>query len=180
MNIKRLVIFVCLILSTLGCDKVFTLSDPVTKSLSFAEFAQLPGFKLDYDLYLPSHINYWSHVDEFKFTFDANQQIYWLKNIELSRMDEKSPTLDFKISNVDWHHQFGFGHMRVNPDESVYSVTASDGVVFQLIYSSNASNLSLELPHNTQAKYVSFAVKITNSELKPSALLYTQLSQTPL
>ncbi|WP_440905263.1 hypothetical protein ACMZOO_02650 [Catenovulum sp. SX2] len=172
------VAFICQFL--LACDNVYTLSKTIEQPLTFAQFEQMQGYPLDYDLYLPSPINFWSHVDNFKFIYEEQTQIYWLKNIVLNKHVRDNNALDFKISNVDWHHQFGFGHMRINPDESIFSVPEQGQIIFQLIYSNNASNLTLELPHNTDANYVSFAIKVLDSSIKPKALLFAQLSNKPI
>jgi len=180
MNIKRLVFAVFLLLPTLGCDNVITLSEPVSQPLTFNEFQQLPGYQLDYDLYLPSSITNWKQTDEAKFTFNAEQKVYWLKNIDLTQVKQDNGILIFKIANADWQHQFGFGRMRINKDDSVYSTASAEGVVFNIIYSHNASNLSLELPNSTEAKYASFAIKLLSNRLYPSGLLYTRLTKKPI
>ena len=175
---KHLLCFLLLFLT--GCDKVYTLSKPINKPLSFSDFQQLPGHKLPYDLYMPSQLNNWTHDVNFKFEYDDKQQIYWLKNIELKDFPYQRSSIEFKISNFGWHQQFGFGQMRINSDDSIYSTPPEKGIVLKLIHSHNSSNLTLELPQNSPAVYVSFAVKITDDRLKPGAPLYTELSAAPI
>jgi len=180
MNIKHLAFAFFLLLPTLGCDNVYTLSESVPPALTFNEFQQQQGFQLDYELFFPSSINNWQQSNDYKFTFNAEQKVYWLKNIDLSQVKQGNGILTFKISNADWHHQFGFGRMRINSDDSVYSAASIEGVVFNIIYSHNASNLSLELPNPIKANFVSFAIKISSDTLYPSGLIYTQLTKSPI
>lgn len=159
-----------------GCDPVYTLSEPVAEPYTLAEFNQSPGYKLDYDLYMPSQLNHWVHDASSKFVYDQTQRTYWIKNIYLGDDLDKRALIDFKISNIDWHHQFGFSETRINQDESVYSVPAEKQIVLRLSHSQNTSNLTLELPKNSDARYVSLAVKVTDNSLQPDALLFTRLS----
>lgn len=170
----------CLSLLLSGCDKVTTLSQPVEEPWSYAKFEQARGYELDYDLYLPSQINGWQQNEHTQFDYDKNNQTYWLKNIPVSQLPEDVSAIHFKIANVDWHHQFGFWQMRINADDSIYSVANAEGNVFKLSYSNNASNLSLEIPAKASVKFITFAIKVTSDNLKPDALLYTKFSQQPL
>jgi hypothetical protein len=165
------------IFSLSGCNEVYTLPKPIDPPLTFKEFQQQVGYQLDYDLYLPSYINNWRQIDEFKFKFNQKEQTYWLKNIDLTQALESYKVFTFKITNINWHYQFGFGRLRINNDDSPYSVTPNNDIALQLVHAFHTSNLSLELPANTKAKYVSFAIKITSNDLHPTGVLYTRITE---
>lgn len=180
MMIIRLIFSLFFIMSLSGCEDVYTLSKDIAPPPNFNEFQQQTGYKLDYDLYLPSYINEWRQVDDFKFTYNEQQQTYWLKNIDLTQSPQGKNVFTFKIANINWHYQFGFGRIRINADDSPYSVTPNNDIVLKLVHAYHTSNISLELPANTKAKYVSFAIKITSNELHPTGLLYTRLTEKPI
>ncbi|EWH09613.1 hypothetical protein DS2_11613 [Catenovulum agarivorans DS-2] len=176
---QKIIIFISLITLLVGCDRFYTLEKHRPKVFSLSDFEQSQGYQLRYDLYLPNSYLGWTHNKKTLMTFDSQTNTYWLKNIDITKPQVDDVGSRFKIASNDWQNQFGFGEYDVSQDESSFGIP-TDGAILHLHYSHNSRDMFIEYPNPKHGKYLSIGIKVTESSLRPSAIMYAQLTDNPI
>jgi len=168
-------VFTCVFLM-MGCERILESSVENTNSPTLAQFRKLRGYKLHYDIYLPSTWTGWVHKEHCLFRFDPETESYIIDNIVIGQEEVDDLGSRFKISSKDWRYQFGFGHHGVSLNESTLGVTL-DGVVVRIGFSnSGRSDMRIEFAENEfesmLGRHLVFELKVLDESPSPEALLY--------
>ncbi|MER2492898.1 hypothetical protein [Catenovulum sediminis] len=167
-----------LMLLLAGCERFYTLEKHRPEVFTEADFYQVEGYKLRYDLYMPNSYTGWHHSDRNKFELDEKTNTYWMKNVDISKPQVDDVGGRFKIASIDWQNQFGFGEYDVTQDESSFGLPEK-GVVLHLHFSHNSRDMFIELPKEKHGKWLTVGLKVTSDSLRPNAIMMVKLTNIP-
>lgn len=142
------------------------MSAPLTEQ----KFYQTPGFKLDYDIYLPNSYTGWEPALDNKFSYDAKRQLYVLNNLNISQSPIDNVGDRFKITSIDWQHEFGFTNTNSYIEESKIGLVKNTELIFNIKYFSvlaDSKDMFFELPPDAHPASLNVKVKII-SEKSPA------------
>ena len=164
-------IFCCGLL--FGCNNNYLIentSAPINEEL----FYQKNGFKLDYDLYLPNSFTGWEPTIHNKFFYDTRQQLYVLNNLDISKTPIDNYGQRFKITSIDWQHEFGFASTNAFIEESKFGLVPNTPSIFKIKHYSvlaDSKDLFFELPQGVTPTALNIKIKIITEKIPYQALL---------
>jgi len=163
-----------------ACDGILGSSIEDLNMVSEEDFRRVQGYKLHYDVYLPSTWAGWVHQEHCLFHYQPDTQSYLLENIRIGQPEVDDLGSRFKLSSADWRYQFGFGHHGVSLNESTFGLSPDTPAVLRLTYSTTGvSDMRIEWD---QARYdelvgqvVSFEFKVLDDSSRPESMLLIKI-----
>lgn len=167
------------VLLLFGCDNNYVIEQNQSQALTVERFYQTPGFKLDYDLYLPNSYSGWEPSDNNKFSYDPDKQVYSLKPLDISHAPIDNFGERFKITSVDWQHELGFTSTDSYIEESKIGLAKEAVLIFNIKYfsiSDDSKDMYFELPKEANPAYLHVKVKVISN--KSPAVAWLMISYT--
>lgn len=162
-----------------ACDFHYTFDERKSVPLSQHDFATSPGYKLDYEVYMPNSFSGWKAEQNNQLRYHGQTQSYQINNIFIGGTQVDSWGARFKIASADWNHEFAFAKAHDTPEQSKFGIK-QQGSVAQLKHIFYASDMYFELPINSQANYLHVEFKVTRLAEHPDALLFIYVTQMPI
>ncbi len=171
----KICIFCGFIVLVSACDQILGSRLDNKPIITREDFAQAQGYKLPYNIYLPSTYTGWFQNNDNIFHFEPSSMTYVYDRVVLGQKEVDDLGTRFKISNVEWHYQFGFGPHELMVDESAFGLT-SEGIVLRLYFSTiSTKDMRIEMSEEDLpgliGKNLRFELKVLDDSNRPDALL---------